>query len=285
LVRTLRTALALTAPTLVIAWLLRAPVFALHGFEALGNRRVSHEWLDQELAAVRGQNLLLLDLGEVRQRLLRHEWIKSVALRKQLPDQLAIVVEEHRPAALLRLGEQSFFVSEDGVLITRSELGIAEGEDPSWLRLLEQRAVEPTAPPRPGERPEGVAGALRAVAELERAAPEWAARLRGVEILGAEDYRLSIDELPFELLVTAGSTEAKVRWLALLLPEIESLLGPVARVDLRYRGRIVLRPSSESNAVERPGDLSSGEAEDDAADPTTDARTPATPAGAGPSVT
>jgi cell division septal protein FtsQ len=94
----------------------------------------------------RGDNLLTLSLSEVREKILRFPWIREVRLSKRFPGRLLIWVEEHRPAAVVRLatgkagslGETSaqnaemlqpknsddlYLVSDEGIIFTKSESG------------------------------------------------------------------------------------------------------------------------------------------------------------------
>lgn len=51
-----------------------------------------------------GQNILSVNLGQARKRLISHEWIADAAVNRRLPDGLGIVIREHTPAAVINLG-------------------------------------------------------------------------------------------------------------------------------------------------------------------------------------
>ena len=51
-----------------------------------------------------GQNILSVNLGQARKRLISHGWIADAAVNRNLPDGLGIVIREHTPAAVIDLG-------------------------------------------------------------------------------------------------------------------------------------------------------------------------------------
>jgi cell division protein FtsQ len=51
-----------------------------------------------------GQNILSVNLGQARKRLISHGWIADAAVNRKLPDGLGIVIREHTPAAVIDLG-------------------------------------------------------------------------------------------------------------------------------------------------------------------------------------
>jgi cell division protein FtsQ len=209
--------------------------FTLERIEVVGNSRVPASWVRDMAAAELGANLLLLPLTPPMRRLEAHPWIAHVEIRKQLPDTLVVQVHERKPAALLRRGEELAYVGADGTVILR-----AAAEEVGAENLL--RLVASTEIDLDGTE---VRAALSAARELERARPQWAAKLREVEILGPDEMRLSTDALPFPLLVRAETLAASVRRLQDLLPEIEARYPHIDAVDLRAVDRIVIRPGGE----------------------------------------
>ena len=77
---------------------------------------------------------------------------------------------------------------------------------------------------------------------MRAAAPDWAATLSEVEVLGEGDYRLHLGALEFPLLVRAGTLASRLATLRPMLPELERRYGRLAFVDLRFESRILLQP-------------------------------------------
>jgi cell division septal protein FtsQ len=219
------------APAVLLVWVLTSPSFALARVEVRGNRQVTTAWVESSLAPLRGENLVRLPLEEVERRLATHPWLSAVTIEKHLPDRLRLVVDERRPAGLLRGASGLVFLDRDG----RAIAPLGAGAGPADLLLISLGTASEV----------DLAGAFRVADELAAAEPAWAATLSEVEVLGEEDYRLFLGALPFPLVVRAGTLSERLPALAALLPELERRYQRLAFVDLRSERRIVFQPVVE----------------------------------------
>ena len=216
-------------PVGAAAWVLTSPRFHLRTIELSGTERVSREWVGERIAPLKGRQLLRLSLADLEAELADHPWVAGVAMRKRLPDTLAVRVVERRPVALLRRDGGLHYVDESGRVIDRFDAAAG----PADLLLLQ-------VPPGGEGR---LAAALAASAEFARLEPEWARDLSEVEVLGESDLRFHTAALPFALVLGVGGVEAGLRRLRRYLPEVRRRLMPAAAVDLRFSGRIVAVPT------------------------------------------
>ena len=58
-------------------------------------------------------NIFALRLGEMGEELKRHPWVKDVSLKRQMPETIIVEIVEHRPVALLDIGE-IYYLNETG---------------------------------------------------------------------------------------------------------------------------------------------------------------------------
>ena len=139
-------------PVVAALWLYTSPRFLLRQVQIGSSAQVSAEEIAATLSPLEGRHLLGLSLKEVEGRLTAHPWIKSAAIRKELPDTLVVQIEERRPAALLRREGELFYVDESGFVI-----GVYDPQGPVDLLLLSlvpgatlevQQALEMAARPR-----------------------------------------------------------------------------------------------------------------------------------------
>ena len=222
-------ALVVAVPLGVAAWVLTSPRFQLRNLELSGTDRVPREWIGERVAPLRGRHLLRLSLADLESELADHPWVAGVAMRKRLPDTLAVRVVERRPAALLRRPDGFHYVDADGRVIDRWQPG-AGTADLLLVRL-----------PADGEAV--LAAALAAAAEFVRMEPAWGAQLSEVEVVGESDLRFHTAALPFALVLGVGGIEAGLRRLRRYLPAVRHHLMPAAAIDLRFSGRIVAVPT------------------------------------------
>jgi len=217
-------------PLTLVGWVLTSPRFALQRLEVEGSPHVPVSWIERTLQPLVGRNLVELSLGEAQRLVAEHPWVEGVELRKRLPDRLRVRVRERRAVALLRRGDQVFYLDAAG-------REIAPLEDQSGRVDMVLVSVD-------GEGVETAPDALALTHELERAAPDWAARLSEVEVLGDGDFRIVTGAVPFPLLLRAGTLGERVPGLAALLPDIARHYPKVESVDLRFARRIVVQPAA-----------------------------------------
>ena len=78
--------------------------FNAQTIQITGNRHLTDKQV-LELAGIhRAQNILAVNLGLARRKLISHGWIADAAVNRKLPAGLGIEIREHTPAAVLDLG-------------------------------------------------------------------------------------------------------------------------------------------------------------------------------------
>ncbi len=69
-----------------------------------GNQHLSEKQVLDLAGIHREQNILSVNLGLVRKKLISHGWIADAAVNRRLPDGLGIEIHEHTPTAVLAVG-------------------------------------------------------------------------------------------------------------------------------------------------------------------------------------
>jgi cell division protein FtsQ len=229
--------LVVGTPVLAALWLFSSPTFAFAAVDFGESRYVERAWVEGALAPLVGENLLRLELAEVRNRLAEHPWVERVTVAKHLPNRLRVDLVEKRPAALLRGAFGLSYLGEDGRAIAPYDP--LRGPGDLLLVSLAARGA--------GDAPGGDSAELAAVFALEKelaqARPEWSASLSEVEVLGAGDYRLHLAAFAHPLLVRGGTLAARFADLEPLLPELARRYERLAFIDLRFDRRIIFQPA------------------------------------------
>jgi cell division protein FtsQ len=65
-----------------------------------------------------GENILSINLSMVRKRLLGHPWVAQAEVRRELPSRVVIRVTEHKPLAVIDLG-QNFLINDRGEMFKK----------------------------------------------------------------------------------------------------------------------------------------------------------------------
>jgi len=222
-------------PLATALWVYTSPRFLLQQVQIGSTGHVSTEEIAAALTPLRGRHLLSLSLEDVEGRLTVNPWIKSAAIRKELPDRLVVEIEERLPVALLRQNGDLFYVDGDGFVI-----GAYDHEGLVDLVLLSVAPGAVLEVPR----------ALEMATSLERLAPEMSRGLSEIEVMGQGDFRIYTASLEFPILVSAGEVERQLSKLEKLLPEISRRFATVEAVDLRFSRQIVIQPAGNPRSQE-----------------------------------
>lgn len=260
-------------PVAVVVWFLTSSHFALAEWRIESAERVDAAWVDSRLAAFAGRNLFELDLRQVEQGL-DHPWLAGADLRKEFPSRLVVRVIERREVALWRGAKGLSYIDGEGRIIApfRVEEAPAAGVD---LVLVSRRQGPEDVPSRGGIIGGATGGttdgadaetlreltardttARRAAVALLREIDGLESRLLSglaeIQVLGGDDFELFTSDLPFPLFVRAGTLETKTRRLEEILPGLMARHGVPTAVDLRFRRRIIVEPSTpaESSAAQ-----------------------------------
>lgn len=84
-------------------WLVTTPYFALREVRIEGASHRSREHYQAVAALEKGKNVLALDLGDVRRRLLEEPWVEEAVVVRRLPGRIDVTVREREPLAVVAL--------------------------------------------------------------------------------------------------------------------------------------------------------------------------------------
>lgn len=104
-------------------WLTTVNYFDLTHVEIAGLSRLSDEHVRTLSAITPGDNLLSLDMEQIRLALTRDPWIESATVKRILPGSVSIQVVERVPAYLVHHEGGIYYCDESGRLIERVEAG------------------------------------------------------------------------------------------------------------------------------------------------------------------
>jgi cell division protein FtsQ len=102
-------------------WATASPTFAVREVRFTGLLHADEDELIKRSGIALGENLFHADLARAARAMEQHPWVESAVLTRRLPDTVQVSVLEHRPAALVQLGEKTLFVlDEEGRLFKRA---------------------------------------------------------------------------------------------------------------------------------------------------------------------
>jgi cell division protein FtsQ len=216
----------------VSTWLYSSPLKSLSPVKQIvfsGNRHLS----DDELRTLAGvhphDNLILLSSSTISRQLLKSPWIRSVSIRKDLPDTLSMTIREAEPFALLEMNKHLFLVDEQGKL----------------LEELRENAT-PFLPVITGDPYKEKDALIEAI--------HLAKIMNDKGLSSGKDHIEIAAHRPDELAVTidgivvkigAGGYEEKLEKLRYLEEDIKRLGIRVDYIDLRFAGKAIVKPATD----------------------------------------
>lgn len=203
-----------------------------------GNRHLTEKQV-LELAGIRpGQNILSVNLGLSRKKLISHGWIADAAVKRKLPDGLGIEIREHEPAALIATGP-GYIMDYRGIVFKK----VKPGEADNLLVVSGLVYTDITAADQP-ETP-----AMKAVVELLEINRRPVAVVPGKRL-----KKIQVDRETGLTLTMSGHLETvkmgydryseKLRMLNIIrqFAERSETFAAIESIDLNDTNRIVLGP-------------------------------------------
>ena len=213
-----------------------AEYFRLHNVRIIGNETLTRQDIHYLLALPTAVTLFQLDLTRMGDRLERHPYVKTVALRRQFPDTLTVTIQERVPFLVTFVQEHGALLDTEGVVLR--EFSPEHDQALPQLILRQQRVLTPGMHLRHGE----VQRALELV-RAYRASP-FAHTIRlvtlSVEESGASVWEL--DSYPFKIRLGEGNVDLQLGRLLPVLQYIAKQRIEVQRLDLSYHKKIVIVP-------------------------------------------
>jgi cell division protein FtsQ len=82
-------------------------------------KRLDAQQLIEVAGVKQGDNLFLMNVSEVHDRLMMHPWVREAAVRRHLPHTLLMAVEEFKPKAVYVRPDGMYYVDKEGVMFKR----------------------------------------------------------------------------------------------------------------------------------------------------------------------
>jgi hypothetical protein len=209
----------------------RAPELAVSRIRVEGNERLADGEILEALDLRQGENILNLDLEELKRKLLLSPWVKDVQLTRMLPATLTLRVVERQPLGIAVL-DRLYLMDEEGTFL--DELG------PRYADLAPPLVRGLTG--ADGNLSSGSAAlagrVLRALATRER----LAAAVSEIDVSDGPGAMRVLLRTPSLTILLAE--DDLVPRLTEILPLAEGILErfpKVEAVDLRFEGRVYLR--------------------------------------------
>ncbi|MFQ5877379.1 MAG: cell division protein FtsQ/DivIB [Acidobacteriota bacterium] len=215
-------------------YLTHAPRFRLEGVDLSETRHAPREAMRRELERHRGTNLFRLDLARLERELSSFPWVRRTFVKRVLPNRLYCTIEERTPRGLALIGGRVMLVDGDGETIAAYDAGTREYSAPILAGV--------------GDRdPERSRGRIRRGLELlnflRARHPDLLREISEVDLARADRITLVMNDGGPPVRLHPGDFGANLERFLAMREYLATHFGDGAYVDLRFRDRIVFRPS------------------------------------------
>ena len=192
------------------------------------------------LDASKFRNLLLLDLGHLKDRIEAHRWVKEARLRKVFPSTLKIEIKEREPAAVLKTGDSFLMIDRDGVWLEQ----LAAREDANLPLLLDSASFRDNYQEKLG----------LAWKCLDALTPDQRLEIEALDLSDPESVSVYLLGQTTRLILGGESFSERLSFIQSYKETMEGQNGPLEYIDLRFDDRIIFKPlpAVEMAAVPNP---------------------------------
>ncbi len=213
--------------------------FAIRHIEVTGAVHTPAASLDAVTSSYRGLNLFRLDIAQISGDLTKLAWVSRIEIEKALPDTLRIRIVERVPVALLVRDGMLRYVDGRGVAF--AELNPAAGDNDLPIIIASTSA--------------DAARAVELIRRLRETDVAVYARISEVRPLLPHGFALFDRELGTTIYADERDLSSKWRDLYAIAAAESFRRGDVAYVDLRFNGRIVMKPARVAGAPASTPDI------------------------------
>jgi cell division protein FtsQ len=184
-----------------------------------------------------GSNLLALRPGRIERALLAHPWIARAEVTREWPHRIKLRIREREPVALMKLGEELFYIDRQGILFKPMSPG-----DPHDFPVITGLKPENLKHPE-GSLPPLVDQTFQLLEVLKQApAPLSLANISEVHLDLDRGFTLYVNGLGAALDLGFDHYLEKLHKFARVLPVLvqKNYLARTGRINLDYPDRVLI---------------------------------------------
>ena len=181
-----------------------------------------------------GENIFKLDLIKSKGSLMQEPWIKEVEIKRVIPSKIIISIKERKPAVIVHTGEEYFFFTKEGIVLSK----IDRSEEGFDLPLILGLELDETKIGEIISKP-GFRTALESINSAEVILPKKFCR---VEILSPDDFMICNEDDTLKVRVNGPEGVInKENLLREALEKIEREKLLVEYIDIRFKDSLVIK--------------------------------------------
>jgi cell division protein FtsQ len=182
------------------------------------------------------RNLMRLDLDRLRRSLELIPWVKTVVVRRVLPDKLMIDIEEREPVAFARVAQGTLLIDGEGILLENNPENLSQPDFPVILGM--ESGYVPEVLRRNRER---IALYQQLMRSLNRGGAGLSRDLSEVHLQDPGNVSVILNGDTVLVYLGRDGFQEKFRRYLAASKELKKKYRNLDSVDLRYRDQVVIK--------------------------------------------
>ena len=182
------------------------------------------------------RNLMRLDLDRLRRSLELIPWVKTVVVRRVLPDKLMIDIEEREPVAFARVARGTLLIDGEGILLENNPENLSQPDFPVILGM--ESGYVPEVLRRNRER---IALYQQLMRSLNRGGAGLSRDLSEVHLQDPGNVSVILNGDTVLVYLGRDGFQEKFRRYLAASKELKKKYRNLDSVDLRYRDQVVIK--------------------------------------------
>ena len=182
------------------------------------------------------RNLMRLDLDRLRRSLELIPWVKTVVVRRVLPDKLMIDIEEREPVAFARVAQGTLLIDGEGILLENNPENLSQPDFPVILGM--ESGYVPEVLRRNRER---IALYQQLIRSLNRGGAGLSRDLSEVHLQDPGNVSVILNGDTVLVYLGRDGFQDKFRRYLAASKELKKKYRNLDSVDLRYRDQVVIK--------------------------------------------
>src|SRR4030095_8808651 len=201
-----------------------------------GNSRMSKGEVLALLDGLHGANLLLADLDDWREKLLRSPWVADASIRRVFPGSVNVAIAERQPLGIGRINDGLYLVDQHATVIDEYGPNYAELDLPLIAGLSSSARHDGLVIDESRARL-----AALMLAELQRR-PDLAKRVSQIDVSDAHDAAVLLKGDTTLVRIGESHFVERLQSYLDLAPALRERVPAIDYVDLRFDERVYVRP-------------------------------------------
>lgn len=217
--------------------------FNLSNVDFHGCQEVDSKHLEEIIRRDFPANILRIDLPELKSRLEEETWVNHIEIRRVLPSNLVIYVQERIPSVILEMQNELMIADQEGIILGRYSPRFGKLDVPVFRGVLGVDAE--SYKQNQEENAARVQQALYMLSELESGSPQYTKRISEVDISDRKNLKIMLLDDTAE--VYLGGENYLERFTSFIrnrdeYEKLKDQYEEFASIDLRFEDQIIYRP-------------------------------------------